>query len=411
MVYFTQITANQLVEAEPSVKAIDQSVCFISGVFLPSFNIPKDGLTYLGTEFPKCIKSLHPSIVVGPRGDRDQGYNRADDEAFFSNFSSSIQVPIVKNKFTDALSFYNGFKAVTRQASAGIDIAHIINVDPLIFSYLLKLDKSSRKTKKIFTIPMQYYGKRDLKDRLTSFLKLYAYSKFDGLCCTSPLLYDWLVNQNFSSVFWVPPPVDCDFFKPLTNESRPDDTTFTVLFFGDMNPLRFPARKVFKAIKILEQRQIKIKLLIISRYAVYHSLVQAIAEEERVAGVVKICIQSLTSNLEKRKIYNCADVAIFPLEGFVGIDPPVTLLEAMSCGRPVIVSNAQSMPRLVKSGVNGISLEIMTAERLADALECILTDKGKMKQLGINARMTVCRDFSKEKVAGKLVNMYQRILE
>ncbi len=79
-------------------------------------------------------------------------------------------------------------------------------------------------------------------------------------------------------------------------------------------------------------------------------------------------------------LYNLADVFVFPslYEGF-GIPP----LEAMSCGTPVICSNASSLPEVV--GDSALLFDPLNSKELRDDIEQIFTDaqlKNELKMKG-----------------------------
>ena len=75
--------------------------------------------------------------------------------------------------------------------------------------------------------------------------------------------------------------------------------------------------------------------------------------------------------------YNAADAFIYPslYEGF-GLPP----LEAMACGRPVIVSDATSLPEVVGDAAVIVPAEDVAA--IADAIEAVLSDPAWREQLG-----------------------------
>jgi glycosyltransferase involved in cell wall biosynthesis len=53
---------------------------------------------------------------------------------------------------------------------------------------------------------------------------------------------------------------------------------------------------------------------------------------------------------EKRSLYLSSDVFLYPAVSPAAIDPPLTVLEAMSCGCTVVASDTQSLPTILSPG-------------------------------------------------------------
>lgn len=72
---------------------------------------------------------------------------------------------------------------------------------------------------------------------------------------------------------------------------------------------------------------------------------------------------------------------------------PVVLMEAMSCGLPVVASRLSGIPELVDDGVDGLLVPPGEASALADAIRRIADDPGLADRLGGAARRKILRDF------------------
>lgn len=81
-------------------------------------------------------------------------------------------------------------------------------------------------------------------------------------------------------------------------------------------------------------------------------------------------------------IYRSADVFIFPslLEGL-----GLVVLEAMACGRPVIVSR-NGPGDVVRDGIDGLVVPAADAEAIERALELVYRDPDRRQEMGIAAR-------------------------
>jgi len=80
----------------------------------------------------------------------------------------------------------------------------------------------------------------------------------------------------------------------------------------------------------------------------------------------------------------------------------IVFLEAMAAGLPVVACRAAAVPEVVPDGVVGLLVEPRNPERLADALEEILTDSARRKEYGEAARRRAA-EFDAPRVAGQFL--------
>jgi glycosyltransferase involved in cell wall biosynthesis len=108
-----------------------------------------------------------------------------------------------------------------------------------------------------------------------------------------------------------------------------------------------------------------------------------------------------------RRYLSAADVYVFPSrwEGF-----PVAPVEAMACGLPVVAADAPGVREIYPGGEEsgGIVVPVGDAQALAVALEGVLTDPAKRRELGRRARARVEEAFSLESVGRQLRDFFVR---
>ena len=89
---------------------------------------------------------------------------------------------------------------------------------------------------------------------------------------------------------------------------------------------------------------------------------------------------------------------------------PLTVIEAMRAGLPVVASSVGGIPELVEDGVTGVLLPVTSPEAVAAALKSLLDDPKKARQMGQNGRERYLRNFTEKQMLDKLDALYVEIL-
>ncbi|MBI4861540.1 MAG: glycosyltransferase family 4 protein [Candidatus Riflebacteria bacterium] len=128
----------------------------------------------------------------------------------------------------------------------------------------------------------------------------------------------------------------------------------------------------------------------------------------RELGVVD-CIQWQRERQDVQNLYPVADcVMICTLPTLGGVSN--VLLEAMASGKVVVANRACGVPYVIRDWVNGVSIPDNEPEQFAEAIVRVLTDCTLRMRLEQEARQTVEREFSLEKSADRLVQVYESLM-
>ena len=90
---------------------------------------------------------------------------------------------------------------------------------------------------------------------------------------------------------------------------------------------------------------------------------------------------------------------------------PMSVLEAMSWGLPIVSTGVGGIPRLVEQGKNGFLVKPGDIAGFADALKILLDDDALRTAMGEESLKRVREGYSFEKHLGKITAIYRQILE
>lgn len=90
---------------------------------------------------------------------------------------------------------------------------------------------------------------------------------------------------------------------------------------------------------------------------------------------------------------------------------PNALLEAMSCGLPVIATNVGGIPDLVVDGENGILVRHGDLNGFISAMRELSSDKYKQKMMAITSQNLSKKKYSWQNTSALYLNLYKHLLE
>ena len=89
---------------------------------------------------------------------------------------------------------------------------------------------------------------------------------------------------------------------------------------------------------------------------------------------------------------------------------PVSVLEAMASGKPVVATRVGGTDEAVRDGVTGLLVPPSDSRALAEAIRLLLSDRSLALRLAACAREQVRREFSAEKVAADTTQIYEELV-
>lgn len=89
---------------------------------------------------------------------------------------------------------------------------------------------------------------------------------------------------------------------------------------------------------------------------------------------------------------------------------PRILIEAASCGRPVIASDTPGCREIIKDRQNGLLIDLQSEESLVSGLKILAKDAGLQKKMGTYGRKLAMNTYSSEIVIRKTLTEYSNLL-
>jgi glycosyltransferase involved in cell wall biosynthesis len=144
------------------------------------------------------------------------------------------------------------------------------------------------------------------------------------------------------------------------------------------------------------------------------------AQQPRLDGLIRdwdlrdrVTLVGALAQQEIVERYRRAHVVVLPC--IVGSDGnrdglPVSIVEALACGVPVISTAVTGIPEAVRHEVNGLLVPQGDALGLSDALERLMRDPELRTRLSAAARASVTEDFDQAKTAARLWTLFEEAL-
>jgi glycosyltransferase involved in cell wall biosynthesis len=188
----------------------------------------------------------------------------------------------------------------------------------------------------------------------------------------------------------IPNAVDAEFFSPdpapAATKVQPE-----ILFVGRLHDAQKRVSDALKALWLLPENW----RLTVAGSGPDEAPLRRLADELRVGE--RVSFAGFVGDSERlRDLYRRADVVAMP-STYEGL--PMVLLEAMSCGTPVVGSRIPAIAGVVRDGETGSLFPVGAPDRLASALTDAVADRDR---LGDGARRSILADYDQAVVGPRL---------
>jgi len=306
------------------------------------------------------------------------------------------------------------------------DAIYLTNVPTTQYSAFLKL-LSKARSKKVKIVAHAFHPYTPEVGRFHGNHRwLLSHGSTDHVFCINHRLvshYSGILDP--SNVHHVPYPVDTERFKPRDKtEARkllrlPEDARI-IGYVGHLTPDR-GAYDLVEAVGDVSSSHRDLVLAVVSSPFVTEGQYKDFMHHVRKCGVEdKIRILNRRGDYYYKatfsgfhhieRFFNAVDVAALPFrKPYTIIDPPVTILEAMSSGTPLVTTNAGAIGEVAGSG-NLVLIPPDREGRLGEALDGLLKDDEARGRIGSAARAHMVSNYSLNAIGKRMIELFEAIM-
>jgi len=277
-----------------------------------------------------------------------------------------------------------------------------------IFNYTIPLHlfvRFARVKKPI----VKHIAKKEVDINVKSFARTLLNTRFvwDAFIATTDILAEEvrrLVRDK--PVFYLPPPIPTDFFKKLDKDECREllglkNDEIYIGYTGTLNRFR-NLGLILKALRLInDKRKEKIKFIL----SLTNVKPEELAQLKEYLNMNQI---KLLTVKDVRLIYSSIDALIYPVKREGAIEPPLTILEAMSCECIVVAYRNIVTSKLILDGYNGFTFS--DSEDLAKIIRHLIDGRldGRIAE---NARKTIVKSYDSSMLCKFYVRLYEQILD
>lgn len=205
-----------------------------------------------------------------------------------------------------------------------------------------------------------------------------------------------------SRIFYLPNAIDTELFHPDNNKK--DDNL--ILYLGRITPVK-GLHILLESLRYL-RRPVRLVIIGPVNDLRYYEIIMRLMEKENQKGKNQVEHLGVLPLKDVIKFYQKATVFILPSywEAF-----PLTLLEALSCGTPIVATPVGGVPEVIKNHETGILVPPGNALRLAEAIDYLLENKDVRLKMVCEGQKLVRKQYSLEIACKKLCSIYKQFNE
>lgn len=335
-----------------------------------------------------------------------------------SRFSPRMNFWFLSSVFSAMDDLITSVDVTSHIKSSGYDLIHVLNVNKEAYLLIHTLRRIKNPLLMHF-----YHSPHVLADdiffiRNIAFkMGLFGRKLHNHLLTVNSSLYNYCIEKlgiDREHVHYAPYPVDTDKFKPMDRKEflcekygLPTSSPI-VVYVGSLNPVR----GIFNLIKSFKIVSAKFQDALL--YVSHPQRKGEVTYERRLQESIKLLklddkvfIHGPIAHVEE--IYNLADLVVLPFIRPYWVDPPIVLLEAMSCGSTIITTPVGAISELTKNEENAVLARKGNSRILAEVMIEFMSNTDESRKIGQEARKTIIQNYSYETAGKRLLEIYDSV--
>lgn len=195
------------------------------------------------------------------------------------------------------------------------------------------------------------------------------------------------------------------------NQLQINENEFVILYLGNLTTTK-GIDKVLKALNLVKEKNFEFKL--ISGLELTHTgndkrkkeIFEMISELNLKNNIIEL---GLIQNVSE--IMNASDIIVAPFQHTFDVaDYPLTVLEGMAVGIPVITTGVGGIPEIVIHEKTGFLVNFEDYHNLAEIIMYLMNESSIIKEIGENASIFVRQKFSEDSIMELTKQMYMETI-
>ncbi len=309
------------------------------------------------------------------------------------------RVSLINKPILEATSFFINALFVIRRINP--DLVHVQSTILALHGFLIKA---------FLRKPYLVYGRGSdiyLSSRFDRLLARLTLAKADAVIAQTNDMKDTMHKLCNRDILVIPNGVDADRFSNLSRkESRSklniNGNDRVILFVGGLRLVK-GVRYLIESMNIIRHEYQNIRLLIVGNGKERQNL-ENITEKLNLTECISF--MGWVPNEAIQEYMAASDILVLPSlsEGF-----PVTILEAMASGLPIVCTKVGGMSEIVIDGENGYLIEPKNSMEIAEKVLLLLKNDNLKQRMSENNRQRAKR-YSWEGVARNLGEVYTKVI-